>query len=59
MFASQFGYGLVCCGMVLGPGMKLSESNDALRKMNWRPSASGLGGQSTVMAPKSETPVDG
>lgn len=59
MFASQFGYGLVCWGMVLGPGMELSESNDALRKMNWRPGASGLGGGSAVMAPKSETPVDG
>jgi hypothetical protein len=47
LFAAQFGYGLVCWGMVLGPDMKLSKTNDALAKMSWRPGASGLGGQST------------
>jgi hypothetical protein len=47
LFAAQFGYGLVCWGMVFGPDMRLSESNDALAKMSWRPGASGLGGRST------------
>ena len=37
LFAAQFGYGLVCWGMVLGPDMKLSETNDALAKMSWTP----------------------
>ena len=46
LFAAQFGYGLVCWGMVLGPGMELSESNDTLQKMNWRSGGSGLGSQS-------------
>jgi hypothetical protein len=33
VFAAQFGYGLMCWGMVLGPSMNLSKSNDALKKM--------------------------
>jgi len=46
LFAAQFGYGLVCWGMVLGPGMELSESNDALHKMSWRSGGGGLGSHS-------------
>ncbi len=44
VFAAQLGYGLICWGMVLGSGVKLSESNDALQKMSWRSGGSGLGG---------------
>jgi hypothetical protein len=46
LFAAQFGYGLVCWGMVLGPNMDLSESNGALRTMNWRSGGNGLGSHS-------------
>jgi hypothetical protein len=48
LFAAQFGYGLVCWGMVMGPDLHLSETNDALAKMSWRPGASGLGRHGTV-----------
>jgi hypothetical protein len=43
LFAAQFGYGLLIWGMVLGPGMALSASNDSLQKMNWKPCGGGLG----------------
>ena len=43
VFAAQFGFGLLCWGMVLGPRMKLSDSNDALISMNWRTGGNGLG----------------
>jgi hypothetical protein len=46
VFAAQFGYGLMCWGMVLGPAMNLSESNDALQKMNWQNGGGGLGAES-------------
>jgi hypothetical protein len=36
LFAAQFGSGLACWGMFLGPDMELSELNEALQKMNWR-----------------------
>jgi hypothetical protein len=44
-FAAQFGYGLICWGMVLGPNLKIDGSNNALQKMNWRNGGNGLGGQ--------------
>jgi hypothetical protein len=56
-FAAQFGYGLVCWGMVFGPDMHLSETNDALAKMSWRAGASGLGGRAAVTTSLSEIPV--
>jgi len=58
LFAAQFGYGLVCWGMVLGPDMQLGESNDALAKMSWRPGASGLGASSAVTTSLAEAPVE-
>lgn len=58
LFAAQFGYGLVCWGMVLGPDMKLSETNDALAKMSWRPGANGLGGRSTGTPMTSDVVVE-
>ena len=58
LFAAQFGYGMVCWGMVLGPDMQLSESNDALAKMSWRPGASGLGGGNAVTILLSEAPAE-
>ena len=36
----------LCWGMILGPDMELSESNEALQKMNWRSGGSGLGSYS-------------
>jgi hypothetical protein len=36
VFATQFGFGLLCWGMVLGPRAGLSASNDALVGMKWR-----------------------
>ncbi|WP_353071488.1 hypothetical protein [Tunturiibacter gelidiferens] len=36
LFATQFGFGLLCWGMVLGPRAGLSASNDALIGMKWR-----------------------
>jgi hypothetical protein len=42
LFAAQFGHGLVCWGIVLGPDMQLSESNDALHKLKWQSGGSGL-----------------
>jgi hypothetical protein len=48
LFAAQFGYGLVCWGMVLGAEMELSKSNDALQKMTWRSGGCGLGSQITL-----------
>jgi len=45
VFAAQFGYGLICWGMVLGTGMQLRSSNDALQKMDWRSGGCGLGSQ--------------
>jgi len=43
IFAAQFGYGLICWGMVLGANMELTPSNDALQKMDWRSGGRGLG----------------
>ena len=51
VFAAQFGYGLVCWGMVLGNGMQVDNSNDALKKMNWRTGGCGLGSQSSGKTP--------
>lgn len=48
LFAAQFGYGLVCWGLVLGPDMELAESNDALQKMDWRQGGCGLGSESSA-----------
>jgi len=45
LFAAQFGYGLVCWGMVLGPDMQLNKPSDALQNLNWRSGGSGLGSQ--------------
>ncbi len=47
VFAAQFGFGQLCWGMVLGPRMELSESNDALIGMNWRKGGNGLGKENT------------
>lgn len=47
VFAALFGYGLVCWGMVLGTGMEVGKSNDALQKMNWRSGGCGLGAKSS------------
>jgi hypothetical protein len=53
-FAAQFGFGLICWGMVLGPDLKsivegpnakADGSNHALQKMNWRDGGNGLGAQ--------------
>ena len=44
VFAAQFGFGLMCWGMVLGPQMLLNPTNDALAAMNWR-----KGGQLTCL----------
>ncbi len=43
VFAAQFGLGVMCWGMVFGPKMQLSSSNDALKGMHWRPGGCGLG----------------
>ena len=43
VFAAQFGFGMLCWGMVLGPRMELSPKNDALATMNWRRGGNGLG----------------
>jgi hypothetical protein len=45
VFAAQFGYGLLIWGMVIGQGMVVDNSNDALQKMNWRNGGCGLGSQ--------------
>lgn len=45
VFAAQFGYGLICWGIVLGTDMQLNSSNDALQKMDWRSGGCGLGSQ--------------
>ncbi len=47
VFAAQFGFGLLCWGMVLGPRMELSASNKALHEMKWRQGGSGLGSRVT------------
>jgi hypothetical protein len=36
VFASQFGYGLVCWGVVLGPALEVDESNGVLKMANWQ-----------------------
>lgn len=36
VFAAQFGFGMLCWGMVLGPNMELTPANDALIAMKWR-----------------------
>ena len=51
VFAAQFGYGLICWGMVLGTDMQLSSSNDALQKMDWRSGGCGLGSQAQRIYP--------
>lgn len=44
-FAAQFGYGLLCWVMVLGPDLEVDGSNEAQWNMKWRSGGSGLGSQ--------------
>lgn len=45
VYAGQLGYGLMCWGMVLGPGVVSDDSNIALNGMKWKSGANGLGSQ--------------
>jgi hypothetical protein len=42
VYVAQFGKGLIIWGIVLGPGMVLTEVSEPLRSMSWRNGASGL-----------------
>jgi hypothetical protein len=55
VFAAQFGYGLLIWGMVLGPTMALSGSDDALQNMDWKAGGCGLGSAKTRALQKSQS----
>ncbi len=51
VFAAQFGLGIMCWGMVLGPKMQLNSSNEALEAMDWRLGGCGMGSRNRSEGP--------
>jgi hypothetical protein len=58
VFAAQFGHGLICWGMILGPGMAVDSSNGELRIMNWRTGGCGLGSQKPAKVGQAAGPYE-
>jgi hypothetical protein len=51
VYAAQFGQGLILWGIVLGPGLAVSDLQEPLRSKPWRKGASGFPSNSQALIP--------